>query len=134
MRGIAHGHKVNGLPLCTPSIYAEIAFTIGHYVQKIFPDQLSSTQVSIENINIIKALVATLEEPQWLQTLVKVDEHLHTVAGFIMNAHDASDLEKECFVNHGWGSLTMRASENSPSRSMLSTEIPDAEIAIISKA
>ncbi|KAH3999788.1 hypothetical protein HBI38_092630 [Parastagonospora nodorum] len=232
MRGIAHGHKVNGLPLCTPSIYAEIAFTIGHYVQKIFPDQLSSTQVSIENMNIIKALVATLEEPQWLQTLVKVDEHLHTVcsfstvqedgtiimhhadcvigydapcsdtateedaiqinsaiktvraglasgsayrfnptmvyrmvatlaefdpayrglqevvldsknmaatsvvsfnatpedqscqsftilptyidcfsqvAGFIMNAHDASDLEKECFVNHGWGSLTMYA-------------------------
>lgn len=28
-------------------------------------------------------------------------------AGFVMNANGHSDLEVECFVNHGWGSLQM---------------------------
>lgn len=27
-------------------------------------------------------------------------------AGFVMNANEASDLEVECFVNHGWEALT----------------------------
>ncbi|KAF1952277.1 ketoacyl-synt-domain-containing protein [Byssothecium circinans] len=232
LHSIAQGHKVNGIPLCTPSIYADIALTVGRYLQKIVPDSFSEKEISIRNMAISKALVALPKGPQWLQTLVRVDERLSTacefstvddrgaviikhadceigftshtsteamkdvvlqtteaiktvrtglasgiayrfnttmiyrmvatlaefdpayrgleeivldskamsassvvnfssmpeegfpqpfsaspayidcftqVAGFIMNANDASDLAKECFVNHGWGSLTLYA-------------------------
>jgi iterative type I PKS product template protein len=230
LKAIAYGHKVNGLPLCTPSVYADIALTVGLYVQRKFPEALRKKQISIANMFIMKALVAVPKESQWLQTRVFMDkdyattctfstlnnsgqvitqhakceiqynvamEHeemtKHTtetmnaikamrnppidgtayrfntnmiyrmvatlaefdpayrgleeivldsenmaatgivkfcrlpaadyqqkcsapptyidcftqLAGFVMNANDSSDLEKECFVNHGWGSMTL---------------------------
>ena len=230
LKAIAHGHKVNGLPLCTPSIYADIALTVGRYLQKMYPDFLGSKDISVTEMKIMKALVAVPKPSQMLQTVVLVDENysatcafstlndsgeviiqhascginfgssmseedaklgsnevasaigamrdaqargdayrfntnmiyrmvatladfdpayrglqeiildsenmaatsvvdfsnlptdeyqqacaappafidsLTQVAGFVMNANDASDLGKECFVNHGWGSMTL---------------------------
>jgi iterative type I PKS product template protein len=227
---IVQGHKVNGLPLCTPSIYADIALTVARYLVKIFPNAFTGKQICIKSMNISKALIAQPKGPQWLRTLVQIEKNhvvtcqfssvnddgvviihhadceigydshnslesmqdqalqtttaikniradlasgtayrfntsmiyrmvatladfdpayrglneivlnSHTMAaaskvdfsvlpedgnhldfsaspayidafsqlaGFVMNANEASDLGKECFVNHGWGSLTL---------------------------
>ena len=32
---------------------------------------------------------------------------LSQIAGFVMNCNDKSDLEKEVFINHGWGSFKL---------------------------
>jgi len=82
IKAVAHGHKVNGLPLCTPSMYADIALTVGRYLQSMFPEPLRSKQVSITNMTIMKALVAVPKESQWLQTIVTVDEDFTAVCAF----------------------------------------------------
>ncbi|KAF2787644.1 polyketide synthase [Melanomma pulvis-pyrius CBS 109.77] len=73
LHSVAQGHKVNGLPLCTPSIYADIAITVGKYLQGKGSTTLRAKQICIDNMTIDKALISQPTGPQWLQTTITVD-------------------------------------------------------------
>ncbi|OCL05426.1 ketoacyl-synt-domain-containing protein [Glonium stellatum] len=82
LRSVVQGHKVNGIPLCTPSIYADIALTVGRYLQDKGPLALKGKHISVNSMAIEKALIAQPTGPQWLQTVVKVDHESKTRCEF----------------------------------------------------
>ncbi|KAH8754195.1 polyketide synthase module [Diaporthe sp. PMI_573] len=72
---IVQGHKVNGIPLATPSIYADIALTIANYVCRKYEFGGQGRQISITDMVIEKALVVpptSQKVSKWLQTEAKV--------------------------------------------------------------
>jgi iterative type I PKS product template protein len=72
---MVQGHKVYGVPLCTPSVYAEIALTVGEYLIQCLPNSSESQIVEVADMNIQSALVANSEGvPQLLRTAVKRDK------------------------------------------------------------
>jgi iterative type I PKS product template protein len=79
LRPMVQGHKVYGVPLCTPSVYANIALTIGDYAKR-FAEQgsirlsRSAYGVEVANMNIQSALVAnSAGKPQFLHTHASFD-------------------------------------------------------------
>ena len=71
---LVQGHEVDGIPLCTPSVYADMALTLGNYLlQRYRPYQLENL-VDVSNMTISKALILKdgLDQ-QLLQVHTKVD-------------------------------------------------------------
>ncbi|KAL9094177.1 MAG: hypothetical protein Q9165_003592 [Trypethelium subeluteriae] len=67
------GHKVNGIPLCTPSVYADIAFTLGQHLQEHYWPEVKNLGITVAEMTIMKALIATASGAQPLRTVVKLD-------------------------------------------------------------
>ncbi|KAL2813896.1 beta-ketoacyl synthase [Aspergillus granulosus] len=66
LKPVSHGHSLNGVSLCTPSIYAEIAFVLGDYLHQ---QRLSDQRlVKVQSMNVQRPLV--------LQTRSKVPKLL----------------------------------------------------------
>ncbi|KAH8730335.1 hypothetical protein GQ44DRAFT_747268 [Phaeosphaeriaceae sp. PMI808] len=55
---LVQGHKVYGVPLCTPSVYADMALTIGEYAKRFAKPSKSTYGVEVADMNIQSALVA----------------------------------------------------------------------------
>ncbi|KOS19517.1 Noranthrone synthase [Escovopsis weberi] len=54
---LVQGHEVDGIPLCTPSVYTDIALSLGNYVlQRYRPDQ-DETLIDVTQMDIFKALI-----------------------------------------------------------------------------
>ena len=70
---LVKGHTVDEIPLCTPSVYADIAFTLGDYLKKRFGAQLGSCIVDIGDMDLQKALVARGGGPQLLRSTAILD-------------------------------------------------------------
>ncbi|KAK7992149.1 Type I Polyketide synthases (Type I PKS) [Apiospora saccharicola] len=70
---IVQGHKVDGIPLCTPSIYADIALTAARYLQARMGYIVKGKQPSIDNMAIERALIPRSIGPQWLQTDISIE-------------------------------------------------------------
>jgi naphtho-gamma-pyrone polyketide synthase len=76
---MVQGHKVYGVPLCTPSVYADIALTVGEYVIQCLPNNSESQIVEVADMNIQSALVANSDGvPQLLRTAVKLNKTQNT--------------------------------------------------------
>ena len=55
---LVQGHEVDGIPLCTPSVYADIALSLGTYLLKRFrPDKEANLLVDVSDMTISKALM-----------------------------------------------------------------------------
>ncbi|KAI9689779.1 MAG: Type I Iterative PKS [Bathelium mastoideum] len=67
------GHKVNGIPLCTPSVYADIALSLGRYLQERYWPEVSDLGIEVADMTIMKALIAAASGAQPLRTVVKLD-------------------------------------------------------------
>lgn len=77
---MVQGHKVYGVPLCTPSVYADIALTIGEYVKQFLGARSSAFAIEVANMNIQSALVANSDgKPQLLRTVAILDSEKKTV-------------------------------------------------------
>lgn len=71
---MVQGHQVYGVPLCTPSVYADIALTIGEYIKQMTAQGGSTTTIEVADMNIQSALVANDSgKVQNLRTAVKFD-------------------------------------------------------------
>lgn len=69
---LAQGHKVNGVPLATPSIYAEISMRIGQHIVDKYQPCLRGRIITADDMTIERALVAHGgPEPQILRSTVK---------------------------------------------------------------
>lgn len=71
---LVQGHEVDGIPLCTPSVYADIALTLGTYLlQRYRPDQQEKL-VDVSDMTISKAMILKAgATEQFLQAHAEVD-------------------------------------------------------------
>ncbi|KAI3395988.1 hypothetical protein diail_558 [Diaporthe ilicicola] len=72
---LIQGHVVDNIPLCTPSVYADIALTLGNYLVEKYQTQLCNDQlvVDVADMQVSKALVAKPQGPQPFQAHAEVD-------------------------------------------------------------
>ena len=54
---LVQGHEVDGIPLCTPSIYADIALSLGTYLLKRYRPNQEENVVDITDMVVSKALI-----------------------------------------------------------------------------
>jgi acyl transferase domain-containing protein len=54
---LVQGHEVDGLPLCTPSVYADIALTLGTYILQRYRPGQEENLVDVSDMVISKALI-----------------------------------------------------------------------------
>lgn len=54
---LVQGHEVDGIPLCTPSVYADIALTLGTYLLKRYHPTQERNLVDVSDMTISKALI-----------------------------------------------------------------------------
>lgn len=78
---LVQGHEVDGLPLCTPSVYGDIALTLGTYLLKRYhPNQLENL-VDVSDMVISKALILKSDAiEQLLQAHAEADWSSQAVA------------------------------------------------------
>jgi len=71
---LVQGHEVDGIPLCTPSVYADIALSLGTYLlERYRPDQQESL-VDVSDMTISKAMILRAgATQQLLQAHAEVD-------------------------------------------------------------
>ncbi|KAF2795492.1 ketoacyl-synt-domain-containing protein [Melanomma pulvis-pyrius CBS 109.77] len=71
---MVQGHKVYGVPLCTPSVYADIALTIGEYAKRFLEAGSGAFAVEVANMIIQSALVANSDgNLHVLRTVARLD-------------------------------------------------------------
>ncbi|TKX25774.1 polyketide synthase [Elsinoe australis] len=76
---MVQGHHVYGVPLCTPSVYADISLTIGEHVKNILGGG-QNVGVEVGKMTIQSALVANEEgRPQILRAIGKINHKERTV-------------------------------------------------------
>lgn len=71
---LVQGHEVDGIPLCTPSVYCDIALSVGKYLVEKYRPQQAEKLVDVSDMTISKALIlnsAGIRQP--LQALIDVD-------------------------------------------------------------
>ncbi|KAH8585883.1 beta-ketoacyl synthase [Bisporella sp. PMI_857] len=73
LNAIAQGHRVNGIPLTTPSVYAEIALSLGNYLMEKYQPAIRGSLVDVSNLSVEKALIPHSQGPQILRTSSTVD-------------------------------------------------------------
>ncbi|OXV11266.1 hypothetical protein Egran_00973 [Elaphomyces granulatus] len=70
---LVQGHKVEGVALCTPSVYADIAFTLGHYLLGRFKPPFAERIVDVYKLEIERALIVQEAGPQLLRAAAEVN-------------------------------------------------------------
>ncbi|KAL2285420.1 hypothetical protein FJTKL_08104 [Diaporthe vaccinii] len=73
LHGIVQGHVVDGVPLCTPSVYSDIALSLGKYMQQRYLHGCPERLVNIKDMAVTKALIAQSSGPQKLRAHVEAD-------------------------------------------------------------
>ena len=78
---LVQGHEVDGIPLCTPSVYADIALSLGTYLLKQYHPNQEESLVDVSDMTISKALILrTGASEQLLQAHAEVDWPSNTAA------------------------------------------------------
>lgn len=71
---LVQGHEVDGIPLCTPSVYADIALSLGTYLLKRYRPDQEENLVDVSDMTISKALILRAgAAQQLLQAHAEVD-------------------------------------------------------------
>ncbi|KAI1129226.1 polyketide synthase [Nemania abortiva] len=70
---LCQGHMVDAIPLCTPSVYAEMALTMGTYLLERYRPHLTDKLVDVSDMVISKALIAKPKGPQPLRAEADAD-------------------------------------------------------------
>ncbi|KAL8757890.1 MAG: hypothetical protein Q9184_004087 [Pyrenodesmia sp. 2 TL-2023] len=100
LNGIAKGHQVNSIPLTTPSVYAEMALTMGTYLLDRFQPDMADHLVDISNMLVEKALIAHSQGPQFLRTSTRVDWSTKSAAYVFYSVSDQVNT-----MEHAWCTL-----------------------------
>ena len=71
---LVQGHEVDGIPLCTPSVYADMALSLGTYLIRRYQPTQEDDFVDVSDMSISKALILKADATQQLlQAHVDVD-------------------------------------------------------------
>lgn len=94
---LVQGHEVDGIPLCTPSVYADIALSLGTYVLKRYRPDQEENVVDVAEMTISKALILrTGATQQLLQAHAEVDWSSSATAIKFMSFNVSSPLYMFC--------------------------------------
>lgn len=75
VHAMVQGHKVYGIPLCTPSVYTDIALTIGRHIKPLLEGSSQASGVEVADMTIQSALVVNSHGvAQVLQSSATLDE------------------------------------------------------------
>lgn len=86
------GHVVNGVPLCTPSVYCDIALSIGAYLRAKSPELWEGSLVEISDMVVERALVAQAQGPQYLRAVADIHYDTKCITTGFHSANAAGDL------------------------------------------
>lgn len=95
---LVQGHEVDGIPLCTPSVYADIALSLGTYLLKRYRPDQEENLVDVSDMTISKALI--LREgaaQQLLQAHAEVDWSSNAAAVKFMSFDVSAPLHPTYF-------------------------------------
>lgn len=98
---LVQGHEVDGIPLCTPSVYADMALTLGTYLLKRYHPNQSEMLVDVSDMTISKALILNDEsKKQLVQVHAEADWSSRTVNMRFMsfNNHHKLQEHSRCVV------------------------------------
>lgn len=74
LRPLVQGHEVDGVPLCTPSVYADIALSLGTYLVKRYRPGQAKNTVDVTDMTILKMLILQPDaKEQLLQAHAEVE-------------------------------------------------------------
>ncbi|KAL8717163.1 MAG: hypothetical protein Q9225_005573 [Loekoesia sp. 1 TL-2023] len=90
---LVQGHKVDGVPLCTPSVYADMGLSLGDYIRRRYWTHLESQQVVVADMVIEKALIAAPKGPQLLQANVELNGNENTARCSFHTANGKSKMQ-----------------------------------------
>ncbi|THC97584.1 hypothetical protein EYZ11_002939 [Aspergillus tanneri] len=92
LSGFVKGHVVNGVPLCTPSVYCDIALTIGKYLRDKYRNEWASSLVEVSDMVVERALVAQTQGPQYLRAVARIDWSTKSITTGFHSADAAGNL------------------------------------------
>ncbi|KAI1159633.1 hypothetical protein F5B18DRAFT_576973 [Nemania serpens] len=95
----AHGHKMNGCGVVTSSIHADIAYTLGAYLQKkLIPG--SEFAMDVSNLEVVKGLVAqkNTKVPQMIQVTISTKDMTSGIAHLTWQNVDSAGNPEEAFA------------------------------------
>ncbi|USP77767.1 hypothetical protein yc1106_05041 [Curvularia clavata] len=105
---LVQGHEVDGIPLCTPSVYADMALTLGTYLLKRYLPENSQLLVDVSEMTISKALILNEQaNKQLIQVHAEANWTSKSVAMKFMtfNNHQKLQEHSRCIVHYRDGSL-----------------------------
>ncbi|KAL8921015.1 MAG: hypothetical protein Q9208_005906 [Pyrenodesmia sp. 3 TL-2023] len=90
---LVQGHEVDGIPLCTPSVYADIALSMGTYLLKRYRPDQDDNLVDVSDMTISRALILRAgAAKQLLQAHAEVDWSANTAFIKFMSFDVSSSL------------------------------------------
>ncbi|KAF4589049.1 Type I Iterative Polyketide synthase (PKS) [Ophiocordyceps camponoti-floridani] len=105
---LVQGHEVDGVPLCTPSVYADIALSVGRYLGQRYRPDMKDRVLDVSDMVVCKALILRCgSEPQPLQSHVEVDWSAQTARIRFMSFDNKQKLQEHssCIVRFTDNSL-----------------------------
>ncbi|KAJ4178461.1 fusarubin cluster-polyketide synthase [Fusarium falciforme] len=101
MSPLVQGHEVDGIPLCTPSVYADMALTLGRYLLERYQPQQKENLIDVSDMTISKALILRGDgSKQPLQAHLDADWASQSATIKFMTFDNKGNLQKhsECVV------------------------------------
>ncbi|RBR03687.1 uncharacterized protein FIESC28_11725 [Fusarium coffeatum] len=92
---LVQGHEVDGIPLCTPSVYADIGLTLGKYLLEKYQPQNKDNMVVVSEMDIKKALILRGDgSKQPIQAHAEADWLSNSVAIKFMSFDNKGSLQE----------------------------------------
>ncbi|MCJ1436265.1 fusarubin cluster-polyketide synthase [Xylographa pallens] len=108
LRPLVQGHEVDGIPLCTPSVYADIALTLGTYLLEHYCPNKQEKLVDVSDMIISKALILQAKATQQLlQAHADVDwiSNAATIKFMSFDSKQKLQEHSRCVIRFVAGSL-----------------------------
>ncbi|OCK75289.1 ketoacyl-synt-domain-containing protein [Lepidopterella palustris CBS 459.81] len=112
---LVQGHEVDGIPLCTPSVYADIALSLGTYLLQRYRPNQQENLVDVSDLTVSKALILQAgATQQLLQAHAEVDWSSQSAAIKFMSFDSKQKLQEHsrCVVRFKDRSLQKVLQEN----------------------
>ena len=101
---LVQGHEVDGIPLCTPSVYADIALSLGTYLLKHYRPEQEENLVDVSDMTVLKALILRAgAAEQLLQAHAEVDWSSNATAISFMSFDVSVPLHPLCSLTQMMG-------------------------------
>ncbi|KAG9189968.1 hypothetical protein G6011_06836 [Alternaria panax] len=110
-------HEVDGIPLCTPSVYADMALTLGTYLLKQYKSDLGDMLVDVSDMTISKALILNKQaNKQLVQVHTEADSSSGLVSMKFMsfNNHQKLQEHSRCIIHYTDRELQKKLQERAP--------------------
>ncbi|PVI03119.1 polyketide synthase [Periconia macrospinosa] len=116
---IAQGHKVNEIPLTTPSVYADMGLVVGKYLLNRFQPNMKERLVEISDLVVEKALIPHGAGPQLVRTSAEAswDKKTAKCKFYSVKSNGRTTLE------HAW--CTLKFTEKSAVLPQAQRNIPE---------